>query len=310
MDRQPASGLQLDPDVMAALGPDVTDHRLERPDGRIVAWTECGDPGGRALLRFPGTPGSRFFIRADRHPWVERGLRVITTERPGFGASTRLPGRGFHEHADDVAAILDAIGIERAPVIGASGASPHILAFTERHATRVSAATILVGAAPIQPDEALDQVDINAQEDALFRAGRFDEIERMLQEARAALLADPLAAFADIMATAPAADQAIMADPTWQRGFSIGLKESLRVGSGGWYDESLAMQRDWAIDIEAIRTDVTWWHSDGDRNCPVSAAQRLVARLPNGRLRLMADQGHLGLYRMEGEILDELLARA
>ena len=87
---------------LASLGADVTDHRLTRPDGRVVAWSESGVADGRPVLRVPGTPGCRFSIRADRTPWIERNLRVITTERPGYGASTRLEGRAFVEHSDDL----------------------------------------------------------------------------------------------------------------------------------------------------------------------------------------------------------------
>jgi pimeloyl-ACP methyl ester carboxylesterase len=103
---------------------DVHEGRLVRPDGRTVAWSECGLQGGRPVLRLPGTPGSRLSLRADQSPWVERGLRVITAERPGFGVSTRLPGRGFVEDADDLAAILDHLGIGRVPVYGGSGGAP------------------------------------------------------------------------------------------------------------------------------------------------------------------------------------------
>ncbi|MDH3298935.1 MAG: hypothetical protein OES24_00340 [Acidimicrobiia bacterium] len=85
---------------------DLRDHRLTRPDGRIVAYSEWGDATDRTVLRVPGTPGSRFSVRADVEPWRVRNLRMITTERPGLGASTRLPGRGFNEHADDLAALL------------------------------------------------------------------------------------------------------------------------------------------------------------------------------------------------------------
>src|SRR5665213_3672904 len=74
----------------------VTDSRLTRPDGRVVAWTEWGS-GSTPVLRVPGVPGSRYGLRADRSAWAERDLRMITTERPGFGASTPLPGRGFVE---------------------------------------------------------------------------------------------------------------------------------------------------------------------------------------------------------------------
>ena len=114
----------------------VSERRLETADGRSVAWTESGDPSGRPVLRIPGTPGSRWTLRADQSPWLDRALRVITTERPGFGASTRLPGRGFLEHADDLAAILDHLGVERLPANGASGGAPHILAFTQQDPQR------------------------------------------------------------------------------------------------------------------------------------------------------------------------------
>jgi pimeloyl-ACP methyl ester carboxylesterase len=257
----------------------------------------------------PGTPGSRLSLRADRTPWIERDLRVITTERPGFGASTRLEGRGFAEHADDTAAILDALGIEALPVYGSSGASPHILAFAARHPDRVVAASILVGAAPLDPDEAAQQIDINALEQRLYDAGDLDGIRRLTETSRDDLLSDPLAAFRAIMASSTPADRAIVEDPGWQRGFVVGVTEALRQGPGGWYDEDLAGLREWDIELAAVRSSVTWWHSDGDRNCPLSAARRLVGLLPNATLRIWDGAGHLTPYHHEPEILDELLAR-
>src|SRR3954452_19538691 len=114
----------------------VTDHTLQVHDGRTVAWTQSGDPEGRPVLRVPGTPGSRWTVRADQQPWLDRGLMMITTERPGFGVSTPLAGRGFAEPADDTDAILDHLGIDTLPVYGASGGAPHILALCARHPKR------------------------------------------------------------------------------------------------------------------------------------------------------------------------------
>lgn len=293
-----------------ALGSDVTDHRLTRQDGRVVAWTESGVAGGRPILRVPGTPGSRLSLRSDRSAWVERGLRVITTERPGFGASTRLEGRGFVEHSDDTAAVLDALGIDSLPVYGSSGASPHILDFAARHPDRVSAVSILVGAAPVNADEVAQMIDLNALEYRLFHEGKLDEILRIATEVREELLADPLASFRVVMASAPDADRAILEDPAWQRGFVAGITEALRPGPGGWFDEDLAIEGPWDIDFGAITADVTWWHSDGDRNAPLSAARRLVGQLPKARMHVWPDAGHLTPYRREPEVLDELLARS
>ena len=290
---------------------EIREGRLTRPDDRIVAWTECGPTDGRPLLRIPGTPGSRLAIRPDTSPWRERGLRMILTERPGFGASTRLPGRGFIEHADDLAAILDELGIDSLPVCGASGAAPHILAFVASHPERVSAATILVGAAPMEEVEVKQMIGANVEAHRLARAGDVDGLRAHLVVLRDSILADPLAGFEAIMETAPAADHEIMSDPAWQTGFVRFTEEALRPGVDGWLDESLAIERDWT-DFDAARASrsITWWHSDADRNCPLSAAERLVARLPDARLHVWTEGGHLTGYRKEGEILDELLSRA
>src|SRR5947199_2968579 len=159
----------------------VNEGSLTTPDGRTVAWTECGVPDGRVLLRMPGTPGSRWSIRADRTPWLERGLRVITTERPGFGASTPLPGRGYAQPSDDVAAVLDEFGIDDVALIGGSGGGPHVLAFCARHSDRVRAATVLVGASPLDDDEIDTMIDLNVQASRLARAGDVEAL-RALEE--------------------------------------------------------------------------------------------------------------------------------
>ena len=289
-----------------------TDHRLTRPDGRVVAWTQWGEPGGMPLLRVPGTPGCRWAVRADTTPWAERGLRVITTERPGFGASTPLPGRGFLEHADDLAAILDHLGIAQVHMIGGSGSAPHELAFAQQYPDRVRAATILVGAAPLEENEIDSMIPLNQQSHRLCRAGDREGEAALLGPIREAILADPLAAFRGIMEHAPADDQAVMRDPDWQAVFGRAQTEALGATLDGWLDESMAMSQKWEeIVPEAITTSITWQHAAADANCPQSAARRLVGRLPNGRFIAWADDvGHLYGYHHEPEILDELLARA
>jgi pimeloyl-ACP methyl ester carboxylesterase len=289
----------------------VRDGRLERPDGRVVAWSEYGDPDGFPLLRVPGTPGGRYSLRADRTPWQDRNLWVITTERPGFGASTPLPGRGFAAPADDLAAILDRLGIERLHVIGGSGSAPHQLAFAAQHPDRVRAMTVLVGAAPIDAAEVDLLIGLNAEAHRLATAGDTGGLLALLNTVRETMLADPVAAVRGIMERAPEADHLVMADPPWQGQFALATREALAQGAEGWADETLALIRPWDdIDLAAVRTSVTWWHAPGDANGPLPAAERLVAQLPDARMvHFGEDEGHLAAYRREGEILDELLAR-
>lgn len=205
----------------------VRERRLERPDGRTVAFTEWGDPGGTPLLRVPGTPGCRLSMRADRTNWAERDIWAITTERPGFGASTPMPGRGFAEPADDLAAVLDELGVERAHCIGGSGSAPHQLAFAARHPDRVRAMTILVGAAPATEEEYAAMVGVNAEAHRLIVTDDMDGFRALLEELRAAILADPLAAIRGIMDKAPDADRAVMADPSWQASFVVSARDAI-----------------------------------------------------------------------------------
>jgi pimeloyl-ACP methyl ester carboxylesterase len=289
----------------------VSDHSLERDDGRTVAWTQSGDPTGRPVLRIPGTPGCRWTVRADQQPWLDRGLMMITTERPGYGVSTRLPGRGFREPADDLAAILDHLGIDTVPVYGSSGGAPHILALCAQHPARVSAATVLSGAAPLTDAEAEDVIPLNRQARLLALADDLQALQALLGPIREAIVDDPLASFRDIMASAPPDDLEIMADPLWQESFVRAMREALSQGVNGWADESIAMINRWDdIDLTAVATSVLWRHAPHDRNVPATAARRVVDALSNAQWEPWDDGGHMVAYRLEGHVLDELLDRA
>ncbi len=70
------------------------DGELKLRDGRTLAWRWWGEPDGIPVLRLQGTPGCRLYRHPD--PAVQRdlGVRYLLADRPGYGGSTRLPGRG------------------------------------------------------------------------------------------------------------------------------------------------------------------------------------------------------------------------
>jgi len=235
---------------------------------------------------------------------------MIITERPGFGASTRLPAHGFTEPADDVAAILDELAIGRAHLWGGSGGAPYLLAFAQRHGHRALAATIVSGSAPLNDDEIEETIPMNAE---FSRAALVGDVERLRELAavrRKAILADPLAGFRAVMDSAPEADRRVIADPAWQGDLITIARESLRQGVNGWVDELIALRTRWdEITPEAITISLTWWHGASDRNVPMSAVTRFIQRFPDLRLIDLGEAGHLEAYHRHEEILDELLAR-
>ena len=283
------------------------DGHLQLRDGRTLAWRGWGDPGQTPILRLQGTPGSRLFRHPDPAMQRNLGVRDLLADRPGYGGSTRLPGRGVAGIADDLVALLDSQQLDRVPVMGTSGGGPHALALAARYPERVSAVSVIVGASPLDPEEAGRLVGVNALGYAAAERG-WEDLHNLLAGVRVRLLGDD--GLAGVLSDAPPEDRAVMQNPAWQRIARAGVEEALRQGAEGWADESMALHRGWDFDLEAIRAKVTWWHGDQDMNVPLSAARRVAARLRDVDLRVWQHEGHFASVVHEAEIVRELLSRS
>jgi pimeloyl-ACP methyl ester carboxylesterase len=275
-------------------------------DGRELAWRWWGDPAGIPVLRIQGTPSSRLQYNPDASVQQDLGVKYLMADRPGYGGSTRKPGRGIADVADDLAALLDHFGLDRVPAMGTSGGGPHVLALAARHPDRVSAATVVVGASPLAQEEVAQLVGVNAQGYALAERG-WQPLFEFLAQVRVRLLSDE--GMQGVLSDAPATDRAIMSDPAWQRMSRENLAETLKQGAEGWTDESMALHADWDFDPVDIKTSVTWWHGDDDKNAPLSAARRAISQMPNVDLRVWKQEGHFASLIHDKEIVQELLSR-
>jgi len=64
----------------------------ETRDGRVLAYCQWGPEDGYPVIVLHGTPGSRY-LRHVQGEYDRRGVRAMTYDRPGYGASDRA-GRG------------------------------------------------------------------------------------------------------------------------------------------------------------------------------------------------------------------------
>ena len=286
----------------------MSDGHLTLRDGRSLAWKEYGPADGRPILHFQGTPGSRFSRHAHEVVYQCLGTRFVVFDRPGYGASTRLPGRTVAVVADDAAQLLDHLGLDTVHASGGSGGGPHVLAFAANHAERVDAATVVVGGTQLEEEDVAGLIQINR--DAWYAAHEgWEALRDLLAPMREEVLADPLAGFKALMDAAPPSDKAVMEDPDWQRVLVESVTEAFRPGVEGWVDEGMALTLDWDFDVADVRCSVTWWHGDHDANAPLAPVHRLLERMPGVELRLWTDAGHLEPYHRYEEILGELLSR-
>lgn len=283
------------------------DGVLKLRDGRELAWRWWGDPDGKPVFRIQGTPSSRIQYNPIRDVARELGLRYLMADRPGYGGSTRKPGRGIADITEDYVELLDFHGLDRVPATGTSGGGPHVLALAALHPERVSAITVIVGGTPLEADEVKQQVGVNAEGYERAEQG-WQSLYEFLVPIRERLLGSE--GMQGVLDDAPESDRKIMAEGAWQRMSRQNIAETLRQGAEGWTDESFAMHGEWDFDPSVIQTSVTWFHGDDDKNAPLSAARRVVAKLKNVDLHVWHNEGHFVSVTHENEILRELLSRA
>lgn len=122
------------------------------PNGHPLDVAAVG-AGGIPLLLVHGYP-------LDRSMWAPQlagltGAWCIAPDLRGFGASSAaLPPRTLAEHADDLAALLDALGIQRAVIAGLSMGGYIAFEFVRRHRERLRG-LVLLDTSPRPDDEAM-----------------------------------------------------------------------------------------------------------------------------------------------------------
>ena len=95
-------------------------------------------------------PGS--VSRARRSSPGTRAFACSGTTGPGYGGSTRRPGRRIADCVADVTAIADALSLDRFGSWGISGGGPHVLACAALCDERLVAVASLAAVAPVDAD--------------------------------------------------------------------------------------------------------------------------------------------------------------
>jgi pimeloyl-ACP methyl ester carboxylesterase len=283
------------------------------PDGRELDALVEGDPDLPGLLFQHGTPGEATRYETWFADAGTRGLRAVAYSRPGYASSTRHPGRSVASVADDVAALLDHLGIGTFMTVGGSGGGPHAIACAARLPDRCLASAALVTIAPWGSD-GLDWYAGMAQTN-IDEFGAALEGEAALREWMAAhgeefrTITGPkmVSALGDAL---PPVDQAV-ATGEWAEKQAAGIRRALEHGFDGWVDDDLAFAAPWGFDLETIRVPIRIWQGELDRLVPWAHGQWLAERIPGAEFRLAKGHGHYSLgVANRTEILDDLMRTA
>ena len=275
----------------------ATDHTISTADGRIIRLLEAGQPDGVPVLVLRGSPHSRLLYDL----WVEdaesRGIRLICYERPGYGGSTRQPGRSVASAANDVAAIAKHLALSRLLVWGVSGGGPHALACAALLPDLVVAAAALGSIAPYAA-EGLDYFAGMGEENVADTKAALKgaETHRQAVEASASKLlrADPQTLVQVLQSLLCPVDAAVLTTD-----FAHFVLRSVREGIGenrnGMMDDDIAHVTPWGFELSRIRIPVLLMHGQQDQFVPVSHSKWLASKIPNAESRFLAEDAHLTL---------------
>lgn len=98
----------------------------------LVEYVDYGQ--GPVILSIHGSPGG--YDGGDVQHYLDLGFRYISLSRPGYLRTPIESGRSPEEQADLFAALLDALDIDQAAILGSSGGGPATLQFAIRHPDR------------------------------------------------------------------------------------------------------------------------------------------------------------------------------
>lgn len=284
-------------------GSPVLDSALRLTDGRMLCYAVWGDPRGRPVLLFHGSPASRLF-RPDAAVTETAGVRLITVDRPGYGGSDPRPLRGIPDWPADVTQLVDALGLERFGLVAHSSGGPYALAAAVSVPDRVTGVALVSCVVP------LDEVPA-------ARAALDDDGRKLVELARE----DPERAGAVIAAAAgwlavepdrflslsrPEPDARLLEDPATRSMFLEAVREAVRSGLAGYISDEVAERRDWGFRLSDVDVDVAVWHGGLDHYIPVSQAEAMAALLPRARSHFHADQAHGLILTRWAAILDDL----
>ncbi len=280
--------------------PEPFSHRepplsLELDDGRLLEVHAGGAANGVALLFHHGTPGCGRGLPVLQDACVRHGLRWLGITRPGYGSSTRQPGRTVADAVADGLAVLDRLGVERCLVAGWSGGGPVASAFGALAPQRVLALAVIAGSAPY-PAVGLDwYAGLDDDEAAQARAAVAGEAElRATITPRAAFMAtitgEQLRAPASWRPAADGRALDVVADD-----MAANFRDALAPGVDGYVDDYVMFMRPWGFDPSAITVPTTLWQGGRDRLNPAAHTRWLAARIPGARLHVEPDDGHISI---------------
>jgi len=272
-------------------------------DGRKLGYRQYGASYGFPVINNHGGLVCGLDISPAHEIAQQLGICLISPDRPGLCDSDPCPVRTLQEWSENVRDLADELHLKQFGVIGWSMGGQYALACAYHLADRVTATCVVAGCLPL--DDPRNFSELNHMDQRLTEMAR-------THPQNAALA---FQAMGEIAQHTPSLWNTISA-----RGLSPKDVETLHRlpdhglaqmaapalnSSEGMVEEYCAWVRPWGFTPEQIPGTVILWHGTADHLVPKAWSEQFSQRIPNARLNLLADEGHMLAYNHYRELLGE-----
>ena len=210
---------------------------------------------------------------------VQKGFRVIAHDRRGHGRSDQpSQGNDMDTYADDLAALLDALDIQGATLVGHSTGGGEVAHYIGRHGTKRVARAVLIGAVP--PIMLKTAANPKGLPMAVF-----DDIRKGVADNRSQFYRDLATPFFGFNRPGAKVSQGTI-DAFWAQGMT-----------GGIHGQYLCIKEfsevDYTEDLKKIDVPVLFLHGDDDQIVPIDDSAKLgVELVKHGTLKVYPGGSH------------------
>jgi len=267
-------------------------------DGRCLEYADYGDPSGRLVLYFHGSPGSHLDVQAAASDIHASGLHVVAINRPGIGRSSFQCGRKITDWPKDVSECLELIGRKNEPfgIIGFSGGAPYALACARMMPNRITRVAIVsghtsLGIRGVVPGECDRTIEL------FLRRPRF--AEKAVELTRHRLQRKPDKTVKRIVKKWDPNDRRLVTCSPLIRGLLEGsMLHSTRCGGQGVVTDVQLLGRCWGFDVaDVVGPPISIWHGRCDRIAPISMGRYFHSQLVGSALHVDPAAGHLSMFK-------------
>lgn len=265
-------------------------------EGVEIFYKDLGPKDAQVLFFHHGWPLSSDDWDTQLLFFLNEGFRVVAHDRRGHGRSSQVwDGHDMDHYADDVAAVVEHLGIKNVVHIGHSTGGGEVAHYIARHGEKNVAKAVLVSAVPPLMLKTENNPNGLAKE-------VFDDLQNQLFKNRAQFYYDlPAGPFYGFNRPDAKPSEAVILN-WWRQGMMGGAKAH--------YDGIVAFsQTDFTEDLKKISVPVLVMHGDDDQIVPYENSGVLSAKLvQNGILKTYKGYSH-GMLTINADVINpDLLA--